>query len=181
MRPVAPILAAALAAALALAAAPAVASEPAGPVMIAFEVAGTTDDPRVARGTFSVTGRFSMTGSLADAGTVRTTYRLAGPYVGGSAMVIGARGIFTISMRGMLGPVVDARQSAAGRWRLCGGTGAYRHARASGLWEPVADLRAAPGGMRPPAMRGGFHGRLVRASLARPPGSRGVPCTPGVT
>jgi hypothetical protein len=177
MRHVAPILAMAVV----IAAAPAAASEPAGPVAIAFQAAGTTDDPRVAADTLSVTGRFSMTGSLADAGTVRTTYRFAGRHIGGSAMVMGARGIFTISMRGILGPVVDARQSAAGRWRLCGGTGAYRHARASGLWDSVADLRAAPVGMSPPAMRGGFYGRLARGSTASPPGSLGVPCTPGVT
>jgi hypothetical protein len=122
-----------------------------------------------------------MTGSFADAGTVRTTYRFAGPSVGGSAMVMGARGIFTLSLRGTLGPVVDGRQSAAGRWRLCGGTGAYRHAHGSGLWDAVADPPAAPGGMTAPVMHGGFYGRLARGRTARPPGSLGVPCRPGVT
>jgi hypothetical protein len=122
MRHVAPILAMAVV----IAAAPAAASEPAGPMAIAFQAAGATDDPRVAADTLSVTGRFSMTGSLADAGTVRTTYRFAGRHVGGSATVIGARGIFTISMRGIVGPVVDARQSAPSS---AGGHEPARHAR----------------------------------------------------
>jgi hypothetical protein len=170
-----------LAMAMAIGAGSAAASEPAGPVTIAFQATGPTlDQPATRAGLFSMAGPFSMTGSFADAGTVRTTYRVAGRYVGGSATVMGARGIFTISLRGMLRPGLEGRQSAAGRWRLCGGTGAYRHARGSGLWDAVADLWAAPAGMTAPAMRGGFYGRLARGRTTRPPGSLGVPCTSGV-
>lgn len=176
MRPLGGILALALA----TAAAPAAASEPAGPVVIAFQGTGATRAPQ-APGAFSMTGPFSMTGSFADAGTVRTDYRVAGRHIGGTATVMGARGIFTISLRGTLGPVVNGPRSAAGRWRLCGGTGAYGHARASGLWDAVADLGAAPTGMTVPTMRGGFYGRLARGRTTRPPGSLGVPCTSGVT
>jgi hypothetical protein len=168
--------------AMAIGAGTAAASEPAGPVTIAFQATGPTlDQPATgAAGLFSMTGPFSMTGSFADAGTVRTTYRVAGRHVGGSATVMGARGIFTISLRGLLGPGVESGQSAAGRWRLCGGTGAYRNARGSGLWDAVADLPIAPAGMTAPTMRGGFYGRLARGRTARPPGSLGVPCTSGV-
>jgi hypothetical protein len=171
-----------LAVAMAIGAGTAAAGEPAGPVTIAFQATGPTlEQPGTgAAGLFSMAGPFSMTGSFADAGTVRTTYRVAGRYVGGSATVMGTRGIFTISLRGTLVPGGESRQSAAGRWRLCGGTGAYRHARGSGLWDAVADLRTASAGMTAPTMRGGFYGRLARGRTARPPGSLGVPCTSGV-
>jgi hypothetical protein len=172
-----------LAIALAIAAAPAAASEPAAPVTIAFQATGTTGYQRAATavGSLSMTGPFSMTGSFTDAGTVRTTFRFTDRYLGGSAMVMGMRGIFTISLRGMLDPVIDGGQRAAGRWRLCGGTGAYRHARGGGLWDSLADLRAAPASMTPPGIRGGFYGRLARGSTANPPRSLGVSCTPGLT
>jgi len=171
-----------LAMAMAIGAGTAAASEPAGPVTIAFQATGPTlDQPGAgAAGLFSMAGPFSMSGSFADAGTVRATYRVAGRHVGASATVMGVRGIFTISLRGLLGPRVESGQSAAGRWRLCGGTGAYRHARGSGLWDAVADLPIAPAGMTAPTMRGGFYGRLARGRTARPPGSLGVPCTSGV-
>jgi hypothetical protein len=176
MRPLGGILALTLA----TASAPAAASEPAGPVAIAFQETGATPAPQTA-GVLSMTGPFSMTGSTADAGTVRTEYRVAGRYIGATSTVMGARGIFTISQRGTLGPVVNGHRTAAGRWRLCGGTGAYRHARASGLWDAVADLGAAPTGMTAPTMRGGLYGRLARGRTTRPPGSLGVSCTPGIT
>ena len=169
--------------AMAIGACPAAASEPAGPVTIGFQASGTTVGERatVAAGPFSMTGAFSMTGSFADAGTVRTTYRFAGRHVGATATAMGAHGVFTMSLRGIVGPIVDGRQSAAGRWRLCGGTGAYRHARGSGLWDAVVDLRTAPMGTTAPVMRGGFYGLLARGRTTRPPGSLGVPCRPGVT
>ncbi len=160
-----------------MAAAPAGASAgQSGDVTIGFQAAGTTRDANAA----SMIGTFAMSGRFADSGTVRTSYRFATPYVGGTATVMGARGIFTISMRGRLGPVVDGGQSVGGRWRLCGGTGVYRHAHGSGLWEAVADLRGAPAGTGAPEMSGTFYGLLARGRTARPPGTLGVTCSPGV-
>ena len=166
-----------LAMVLAIAAAPAAAGEPPGPVTIAFQASGTVRDQYSA----STSGTFNMTGRFSDAGNMRTTYRFAGTHLGASAMIMGARGIFTISMRGTLGPIVEGHQSASGRWRLCGGTGAYRSARAGGMWESAADVRAAPVGMTMPAMRGTYYGRFARGPAVKHAGSLGVSCTPGVT
>jgi hypothetical protein len=56
---------------------------------------------------------------------VTTAYRAAGPRVDATTTLIGTRGILIIGLRGALGPVLEGRQSAAGRWRVCGGTGPY--------------------------------------------------------
>jgi hypothetical protein len=154
-----------------IAAAPASAGQ-AGPVTIAFDAASST--PNQAAG--QMAGTFTMTGRFADTGTVTASYRFAGPNVGATATLMGARGIFTIALTGRVGRVVAGHQTAGGRWRLCGGSGAYRHAAGSGLWEHVADFGVAPRGMSPPAMRGAFYGRLARGSVPRPPGSLGVRC-----
>jgi hypothetical protein len=146
-------------------------------VAIDFRTATSSGNAQAGR----TAGTFTLTGRVPDAGRMTTAYRAMGPRVDATATLIGTRGILTIGLRGALGPVLDGRQSAAGRWRLCGGTGAYRHARGSGLWDAVADPPAAPGGMTAPVMHGGFYGRLARGRTARPPGSLGVPCRPGVT
>jgi hypothetical protein len=82
---------------------------------------------------------------------------------------MGTRGILTIGLRGALGPVLDGRQSVAGRWRVCGGTGPYLRLAGTGRWQAVTELGAAPAGMTAPTTRGAFLGRVSRAPrLGRP-------------
>jgi hypothetical protein len=154
-----------------IAAVPATAGQ-AGPVTIAFQAASPTPSQTAGH----MAGTFAMSGRFADTGIVTTSYGFAGSSVGATATLTGTRGIFTIALTGRVGRVVDGRQTAGGRWRLCGGTGAYRHAAGSGLWEHVADFGVAPRGMSPPAMHGAFYGRLARGTVRRPPGSLGVRC-----
>jgi hypothetical protein len=159
-----------------IAAVPASAGQ-AGPVTILFQAATTARDQYGGH----TAGSFTMSGRFADGGNVRTSYRFAGPDVDGMATLSGARGVFTIAMRGTLDGVVGGRQNAGGRWRLCGGTGRYKHAAGSGLWESVADFGAAPPGLLLPEMRGAFYGLMVRGSVARRPGTLGVSCSPRTT
>jgi hypothetical protein len=96
------------------------------------------------------------------------------PRQAGTATLIGARGIFTIGLRGTLG-IVDNRQGVAGAWSVCGGTGAYTRLRGRGHWNAVADLRAAPAGMMPPTARP-LLGRTHRGSRRTRVGFAGAPC-----
>jgi hypothetical protein len=91
-----------------------------------------------------------------------TAYRAVGTRVDATAMLIGTRGILTIGLRGALGPVLDGRQSAAGRRRVCGGTGAYLRLAGKGRWEAVTEFGAEPAGMMTPTTRGAFLGRVFR-------------------
>jgi hypothetical protein len=152
-----------LASALALAAAVPAAAGQAGPVTISVQASTTALDQHGGR----TAGTFMMSGRFADAGTVSTSYRFAGPDVDGMATLSGARGIFTIALQGTVGRVVDGRQNAGGRWRLRGGTGRYKRAAGGGRWETVADFGSAPPGMLLPEMHGAFFGRLARGSAAR--------------
>jgi hypothetical protein len=155
------------------AAAPASAGQ-AGPVTISFHAATMTRDPFAGR----TSGTFMMTGRFADAGSVTTSYRYAGPNVHGTATLMGAGGIFTIAMRGTLQNVVNGVQNSGGRWRLCSGTGPYKRATGSGLWDTAADFGSAPPGMLLPDLHGAFYGRLAKGSVARRPGTLGVSCSP---
>jgi hypothetical protein len=155
-----------------VAAVPATASQ-AGPVTIAFHTSVTSREQFSGR----TAGSFTMTGRFADAGTVTTSYRFYGPDVNGMATLSGARGVFTIALRGTVTSVVDGRQSGGGRWRLCGGTGPYKRASGSGLWESLADFGAAPPGMALPEMHGAFYGRLARGVVQQRPGTLGVSCS----
>jgi hypothetical protein len=155
-----------------LAAVPATAGQ-AGPVTIAFQANTTTRDQHNGR----TAGSFTMSGRFADTGTVTTSYRFAGPNVSGMATLSGVRGVFTIALRGTVASVVDGRQSGGGRWRLCGGTGPYKRAAGSGLWESVADFGSASPGALLPAMHGAFYGRLARGSVHQRPGTLGVSCS----
>jgi hypothetical protein len=146
----------------------------AGPVTISFH-AGTMTHQRFAGRT---SGTFAMTGRFTDAGTVTTSYRYAGRNVDGTATLIGTRGIFTVALRGTLSRVADGVQNGAGFWRLCGGTGPYKHATGSGLWDSAADFGSSPPGMLLPDVHGAFYGRLARGSVARAPGTLGVSCSP---
>jgi hypothetical protein len=158
---------------LALVAAVPASAGKAGPVTIHFHAATMTRDQFAGR----TSGTFTMSGRFADTGTVTTSYRYAGLNVNGTATLMGTRGIFTMALRGMLGQVAGGVQNGAGRWRLCGGTGPYRRASGSGLWESVADLGSAPPGTLLAEMRGAFYGRLARGSVARRPGTLGVSCS----
>jgi hypothetical protein len=131
-------------------------------VTIRFDAATTTagGTPTRTVGTFALAGRFG------DAGNVTTTDRVTGAHLQGVATLIGARGILTIELRGMLGPVVDGHQSRAGQWRVCGGTGAYRRASGGGTWDSVAEFGQAPPGMAAPAMHGVLSGWLTHSSWA---------------
>lgn len=140
---------------------------PAAPATIAFQAATASGDQNIRM----TIGTFGMTGPLADAGTVRTSYRFDGPRVHATAILIGARGVFTLSLRGASGATVAGHQSGAGRWRVCGGTGAYRHLHGHGRWEADADFGAGPTGLLLPAMRGAFTGRLHRGSAVAGAGS----------
>jgi hypothetical protein len=156
-----------------LVAVPAAAGQ-AGPVTIYVQAATTARDQYAGH----TTGSFMMSGRFSDAGTVSTSYRFAGPDVDGMATLIGARGVFTIALRGTVDSVVGGRQNGGGRWRLCGGTGPYKRAAGSGLWESVADFGSAPPGVLLPDMRGAFYGRLARGSAARRASTLGVSCSP---
>jgi hypothetical protein len=149
-----------LAAVFALGAAAPVAAQ-SGPVTIDFGVVTTNRDQRAAR----AAGTFTMTGRLADAGTIGIAFRFAGRRINSTATLIGTRGIFTIGLRGTLGGIVDTRQDIAGGWAVCGGTGDYRRLRGHGRWMGVADFGAAPADMMPPAVRGAFLGRMHRRSM----------------
>jgi hypothetical protein len=143
------------------AAAPPAAAARSGPVTIDFGVATTNRDQRAAR----AAGTFTMTGRLADAGTIGIAFRFAGRRINSTATLIGTRGIFTIGLRGTLGGIVDTRQDIAGGWAVCGGTGDYRRLRGRGRWMGVTDFGAAPADMMPPAVRGAFLGRMHRRSM----------------
>jgi hypothetical protein len=97
---------------------------------------------------------------------------LPGPRIDATAILIGARGIFTLSLRGASGATVSNHQTVAGRWRVCGGTGAYRRLHGHGRWQADADFGTAPPGMLPPTIRGAFIGRLYRGSALGHAGSR---------
>lgn len=147
-----------LATALALAAAtPAAASRP-GEAIIAFQAATASSNPYT-RGT---AGTFTVIGPWTDAGTLRMSYRSFDVRIDATATLIGARGVFTLSLRGMSGAIVAGHQSHAGHWRVCGGTGAYSRLHGHGRWQADADFGAAPPGMVPPTIRGAFIGRLYR-------------------
>jgi hypothetical protein len=90
-------------------------------VAIDFRTATSSGNAQAGR----TAGTFTMTGRVPDAGRMTTAYRAAGPRVDATGTLIGTRGILTIGLRGALGPVLDGRQNAAGRWRVCGGTGPY--------------------------------------------------------
>ena len=107
-------------------------------------------------------GSFTMSGRVPDAGRMTTAYRAVGPRVDATATLTGTRGILTIGLRGVLGPVLDGRQSAAGRWRVCGGTGPYLRLAGKGQWEAVTESGAAPAGMMTPTTSGAFLGRVSR-------------------
>jgi hypothetical protein len=102
------------------------------PETIAFDTTTVSSD-QTARTT---TGIFTMTGAVGNAGTVRASYRFADGRIQGTAILVGGRGVFTLSLRGASGATV------AGGWRVCGGTGAYRHLHGRGGWLSGADLGA---------------------------------------
>ena len=84
-------------------------------------------------------------------------------------MLMGTHGILTIGLGGALGPILDGRQSVAGRWRVCGGTGPYLRLAGNGRWQAVTELGAAPAGMTAPTTHGAFVGRVSRGPrLGRP-------------
>jgi hypothetical protein len=154
--------------ALALAAAaPAAAGQP-GLATIAFQAATASGNQY----TRTTAGTFTMTGPLADTGTLRTSYRFAGPRIDATTTLIGARGIFTLSLRGASGATVFGHQSGAGRWRVRGGAGAYSRLHGHGRWQADADFGTAPPGMLPPTIRGALIGRLYHSSALGHAGSR---------
>jgi hypothetical protein len=130
----------------------------AGPVTIDLQAAGAARDPA----SVGMLGRFTMAGGVADSGPARLTSHFASPYIGGTATAMGARGILTIGLGGRLGEVVDGRQVATGRWRVLGGTGAYRHLHGRGRWTAVLDLRPMAAGVPWPAMHVALTGELAR-------------------
>lgn len=103
-------------------------------------------------------GWFTITGATADAGTVRIAYHLYAQRLRATATFGGARGILTIGLRAELASPFDGHQAAAGRWRVCGGTGAYRRFVGRGSWSAVIDLLAAPTGVTPLALHGAYAG-----------------------
>ena len=130
------------------------------PATIVFDTATDRGDQY----TRTTTGTFAMTGRFADAGILRMSYRFAGARIDATATLIGARGMFALSLRGASGATVAGVQSGAGRWRVCGGTGAYRRLHGHGRWQADTDFTAAPAGLLSPAIRGVFVGRLHRGS-----------------
>jgi hypothetical protein len=140
----------------------AVAAQPA-PATIDFQAA-TAGGDQYSRTTI---GTFSTTGPFADAGTVRMSYRFAGPRVHATAILIGARGVFTLTLRGASGATVGEHQSGAGHWRVCGGTEAYLRLHGHGSWEADTDFGAGPTGMLLPAISGAFTGHLYRSAHPR--------------
>jgi hypothetical protein len=157
-----------LATALALAAAtPAAGGQP-GAATIAFQAA----TPSGNQYTPTTTGTFTVTGPLTDAGTLRMAYRIADAPIDATATLIGARGVFTLSLRGVSGAIVAGHQSRAGHWRVCGGTRAYSRLHGHGRWHADADFGAAPPGMLPPTVRGAFIGPVRRGSALGAAGSQ---------
>jgi hypothetical protein len=155
----------AIAVALALAAAAPGAQAQSAFVAIDFTTATTSGNAQAGR----TAGTFTITGRVRDAGRMTTTYRAAGTRVDATAMLIGTRGILTLGLRGALGPMLDGRQSVAGRWRVCGGTGPYLRLAGKGRWQAATELGAAPAGMTAPTTRGAFLGRVSRGPrLGRP-------------
>jgi hypothetical protein len=128
-------------------------------VAIDFRTATTSGNAQAGR----TAGTFTMAGRVPDAGRMTTAYRAIGPRVDATATLIGTRGILTVGLRGAPGPVLDGRQSAAGRWRVCGGTGPYLRLAGKGRWEAVTEPGAAPAGMTAPTTSGAFLGRVSRA------------------
>ena len=148
----------ALAVALVLAAAAPGAQAQPGFVAIDFTTATTSGNAQTGR----TAGTFTSTGRVRDAGRMTTAYRAVGTRVDATAMLMGTRGILTIGLRGALGPILDGRQSVAGRWRVCGGTGPYLRLAGKGRWQAVTQLSATPVGMMTPTTRGAFLGRVYR-------------------
>jgi hypothetical protein len=138
-----------------------------GSVTVSFDAVTTTGDWQGGQ----ALGTFTMTGALADVGTVRIAYWLFGRRIRATATLMGGKGILTIGLGGTLAPILDGRQSIVGRWRTCGGTGPYRHPRGRGDWTAVVDVLAAPAGMVPRALHGAYVGRIYRGSAHRRAGS----------
>jgi hypothetical protein len=151
----------AIAVALVLAAAAPGAQAQSAFVAIDFTTATTSGNAQAGR----TAGTFTSTGRVRDAGRMTTAYRAVGTRVDATAMLIGTRGILTIGLRGERGPILDGRQSVAGRWRVCGGTGPYLRLAGTGRWQAVTELGAAPAGMAAPGTHGAFLGRVSRGPL----------------
>ena len=98
--------------------------------------------------------------------------RIADARIDATATLIGARGVLTLSLRGVSGAIVAGHQSRAGRWRVCGGTGPYSRLHGHGRWQADADFGAAPPSMLPPTVRGAFIGHLYRGSALGHAGSQ---------
>jgi hypothetical protein len=150
----------AIAVALVLAAAAPGAQAQSGFVAIDFTTATTSGNAQAGR----TAGIFTMTGRVRDAGRMTTAYRGMGTRVEATAMLMGTRGILTIGLRGAPGPVLDGRQSVAGRWRVCGGAGPDRR---------LAGKGAVAGGDRARCSAGGHDGAdyargVPRSRLSRP-------------
>jgi hypothetical protein len=157
-----------------IAAAPAGAEEP-DSVTANFDAVTTMSDWQGGQ----ALGTFAMSGPLGDSGTVRIAYRLMGRHIRATATLIGAHGILTIGLRATVTEIVDDRQSAAGHWRTCGGTGPYRRLSGDGDWSAVFDVLAAPADGLPRALHGAYSGRIYRSSALRRAGfisSRGAHC-----
>lgn len=163
-----PLVLGALVAAAAVAPAASASVQPApAPATIAFRAATAGEG----QSTRTTTGTFTMTGPITDAGTVRTSYRFSNGRIHGTAVLIGARGIFTLSLRGASGVTVAGHQSAAGGWRVCGGTDAYRHLHGHGQWGADSDFGLGAPGMQAPTMTGALVGPLYRGAM---PGYAGL-------
>jgi hypothetical protein len=111
-------------------------------------------------------GTFTMTGPVADAGTVRIAYHAFDRRIRATSTLSGAAGILTVGLRGASAPSVDGRQAAVGVWRTCGGTGRYRRVVGRGSWQAVVDVLAARGSV-PVALHGAYYGRVRRCSTPR--------------
>jgi hypothetical protein len=142
------------------------AAQPSAPLTIAFDATTTT----IGWHSGQASGTFTAAGALTDAGTMRLSYRLSTGRVEATATLIGAKGILTIGQRATLTAMLDARQSAAGVWRTCGGAGAYRRFGGHGSWEAVVDEIASPAGIVPHNFHGSYSG-LGHRRPARRPGS----------
>jgi hypothetical protein len=140
------------------------AAEPSAPLTITFDATTTT----IGWHSGQASGTFTAAGALTDAGTVRLSYRLSAGRVDATATLMGAKGILTIGQRGTLTAMLDARQSAAGVWRTCGGTGAYRRFGGHGSWEAVVDELASPAGTVPHNFHGSYVGLGHRRPARRP-------------
>ena len=112
-------------------------------------------------------GTFAMTGPVGDAGTARIAYRRVGQHIYATATLIGAHGILTLGLRATMTETFDGRQSAAGHWSTCGGTGPYRRVAGAGDWSAAFDVLEAPTGSLPQALHGAYSGRIHRRSTLR--------------